>query len=118
MFNKIYERQYKEYIMKGYNFSGSVYDAINSFLESNIEFSTIEATDKGDVGMKYFGGEYSYDEFMQIYNKIKFDIDTLSMNLKSGIGSIELDTSSKNIILLTRDSHLDLNDMLTKKKTL
>ena len=109
---------FKDYYMKYYEYDSSIYDAINTIISSGINFSEVRVTDKGDVGMKYFGGKYSFDDFMAIYERIKLDIDTLGLYFVENKDSIQISTEEKDIILVTKNQNLDLNNLLEKKKTL
>jgi len=109
---------FKDYYMKYYEYDSSIYDAINTIISSEINFSEVRVTDKGDVGLKYFGGKYSFDDFMNVYEKIKLDIDTLGLYFGENKDSIQISTEEKDIILVTKDQNLDLNNLLEKKKTI
>ena len=103
MFNKKLEKQFDEYTIKYYISDSSIYSSMDEIVNSGIEFETAEVYDKGDVGMKYFGGTYSFDVFLQMYDKIKEDIDTLSLKLPEKIGSIDISTDDKYIRLIKKD---------------
>ncbi len=118
MFKKSLESMFNDYYMKYYDYDSSIYDAINTIINSGINFSEVRVTDKGDVGMKYFGGKYSFDDFMTIYERIKLDIDTLGLYFGKNNDSIQISIEEKDIILVTKSQDLDLNNLLEKKKTL
>ena len=117
MIEKSYEREYKGYLMKSYH-CDSIYGVIDDIISSNINFSSVEVTDKGDVGMRYFGGQYTYETFLQMYDGIKQDIDTLSLKMYDGEGSIEISTDDGSVILLTKDKSLELENLIKKNKEL
>ena len=112
MFTKTLDSKYNDYYMKFYEYDSSIYDAIDLIINSEINFSKVNISDKGDLGMKYFGGKYSFDDFIQIYKGIKLDIDTLSLYFGDDLNIIQISTDSKDIILFTKNQNLDLNDLL------
>ena len=114
MLDKKIDREYKGNFYKGYTFDGSIFDAIEIITNSDLEIISVEITDKGDIGMKYFGGEYSYEKFLKMYDDIKFSIDTISFNLKHDT-SIEISLEDKDIILITKFPDLDLINIFKKK---
>lgn len=118
MFNKKFEREYRNNYYKGYSSDSSIYEVINIIMNSDISFKSVTLSDRGDVGLKYFGGEYSYEKFCIIYEDIKSDIDTLSFNFLDNSGSIEVSISDKTIILVTNNINLDINDLLKKSISL
>ena len=111
MIEKMYEREYHGYLMKGYR-CDSVYSVIDKITQSDVRFERVEVSDKGDVGMKYFGGDYSYEEFLSIYDRIRLDIDTLSLTLPGDAGSVEISTDDKSVIILTKDGSLKIEDLI------
>lgn len=117
MFTKTGEREYENKYFKTYNYDCSLRDCINNIIDSNIQVEKVSITDNGDVGMKYFGGEYSYDDFLSIYDKLISDIDVIKMSLKNET-LIRIYSSPKIVGLVTTDINLELEDLLKKNRVL
>ena len=111
MIAKKREEPYNGYFMKLYNVD-SVSELTDALVYSDIAFESVYATDIGDCGMKYFGGEYEPDEFRELYPKIKLDIDTVSFRLGKSIGSIEIGHADNSVILLVKDRNMELTDLI------
>lgn len=115
MFKKIKDIYDEGMFYKYYNCDCSIYEAMDTVLNSNIEIKTVEVSDVGDNSMRYFGGKYSYDDFMNIYDRVRSDIDTLSLTLMDNKGYIGFSTGIDSIRLVVKDKNLELNDLLEKK---
>ncbi len=114
MFYKVNEKKFEDNtIVKSYKSDSSIYDVIDTVLSSSDGISSITVTDQGDVGMKYFGGTYSFDDFMLIYDRIKLDIEHLNINFQDC--KIDFDIPEEWICLLSNNSSIELDDIVKKK---
>ena len=59
--------------------------SIDSLMESNPDVNLVSAEDMGDVGMRTFGGRYSFDEFATLYPEIRTKILTALILIVSRI---------------------------------
>lgn len=118
MFEKIGDNQRQNKYSKIYK-SSSTYDTmeiINKLLENNINIIRVYIVEDADLGMKRFEGNYSFDDFMLIYNKIdKNDISSLVLYLEN---EIKLYLGSGEYISMVSKDNIELNDLLDKSKRL
>ncbi len=112
MFNIKFQTIHNEYTMKGYTFDESIYDVIDKVMNSNIVFNKVTISDSGDVGMKLFDREYTYEKFLDIYDKLRSKMDGFALHFADGTGFIDFDIESNCIILVSKDFTLDLNDLI------
>ena len=98
-----------------YTCEGSIFDAIDNIINSGVEFSKVYMYDDGDVSLKYFGGEYTWEEFLKTYEKVSQDIGEMVFEIANDVGSIIIKVPEEHVFFSRKDGSLDLNDLIQKK---
>lgn len=99
-----------------YSFEGSVFDIIDDIIQSGLEFSKVFMYDDGDVGLKYFGGEYTWDEFLNTYERVCCDIGYMVFEIANNVGRIIINVPDGSLFFSREDSTLDLNHLIQQRQ--
>ena len=111
---KIKDERSMDGFYKKYYRDNEITFTIDSLVESNPDVSFVSAEDMGDVGMRTFGGRYSFDEFAELYPDIRLKLANAIFYFNNK-DIAYFDRVNDIATLTTSNSELELEDLLQKK---
>lgn len=107
------------HIEDSYRFKGKFTndDFVNFVNDCGHEFECIELEDSGDLGMKYFGGKYTVEEYFALSQKMYLDTDYIYVKFpQDGVSMVARDYDH-TIDVTTVNPNFDLNEFFFEKKS-
>ncbi len=99
------------YTLYEYEDSSYTYEIINKIIESKLNIKSVGLSDNGDVGMKYFGGKYSFNDFLNLYNRISLsDIEVISFCIEENT-IMKIYPEEKSVLVISNDN-IKIEDLI------
>ncbi len=115
MFNKVFEDKFNDEFIKGYRLSQqyTTLDIVKFFQDAGILIKNIHVSENADLGMKNIQGNYSLDDFLNKYNLIKKNIDSIMLSLD---GNNQVYVSNDNYVSLMSKNNIEIENLFERVK--